>query len=258
MKKLMIAAAAAAMVGGAYAKSACTPEPVCPVDVARVYQVQMNVYTTKGVVQPSVAISIGSACVPGETKCLVKRGKDKTVLRGYVYFCSNACELKDYSAVFADVRRRAFFEDAEFAWDFLNIMGVRNTDAECAWTFEGTVAYDKERQQEYALRGAGYGTFNTSAFGFNNMSGYFAGTASASYDLKSKLIPVAEDAEDTTPCNCQPSQVLFCDTFGKLDYDDENTVAFGAWKMKYNQNVTDAYLKQGVAVFPSLLGKLFK
>ena len=255
MKKLMIAAAAAAMIGGAYAKSACTPEEVCPIDVARVYQVQMNVYTTKGVVQ-TVDTVIGSACVPGETACLVKRGKDKTVLRGFVYVCQSLCELSGYAAIFADVRRGAFFEDSAFEWDFMNIMGVRNTDAECAWTFTGTVAYDELRQQEYALRGAGYGTFNKSAFGFNNMSGYFAGTATASYDLKSKLVAGAEEGD--IPCNCQPSQVLFCDTIGALDYDAEDTVAFGAWKMKYNQNVTDAYLKQGVAVFPSLLRKLFK
>ena len=246
MKKLMIAAAAAALVGGAYA--GCEPEEV---DVARVYQVQFNVYTTKGVLLTG---SNGSVCDPEDT-CVVARGRDKTVIRGYIYVCENVCELTDYEEAFVDARRRALFDDAEMTWNFCNVMGARSTDAECSWTFTGTVNYDEERAQEYALTGAGYGSFNKSSEGFfDNFGGYFAGTATASYDLTSKYF----GTEDEDACNCKPSQVLKCDTVAGLEFEDSDTVAFGMWKMKFNANVTKAYLERGEIIFPSLLQKAMK
>ena len=252
MKKLMIAAAAAALVGGAYAGNACQPE--CPIvkDVARVYQVQFNIYTTSGHVLAQSGIG-ATQCAPGTDACIVMRGKDKTVFRGYVYVCENLCELTDYASAFADVRRRALLEDSSFEWDFCNVIGKNSTDAECAWTFTGTVAYDEDRVQEYDLRGAGYGKYVHSTEGFfDNLGGYFAGTASASYDLKTAL--TLANAE----CICQPSQVLKCSAVDGVSFEDENTVAFGAWKMKFNANVTKEYMAKGELIFPQLLQKMFK
>ena len=262
MKKLMIAAAAAAMVGGAFA-DACEPEEE-EVYVARVYQVQMNVYTTKGVMQVVGSATGASQCAPGESSCLVMRGRDKTVFRGYVYVCESLCELENYASAFCDSRRKALFgtiDDgefsgaSEFAWNFCNVMGARSTDAECSWDFTGTVTYDEERAQEYTLKGAGYGSFNKSSEGFfDNFGGYFAGTATASYDLTSKYF----GTEDEDACNCKPSQILKCDTFAGLEFDDSDTVAFGMWKMKFNANVTKAYLERGELIFPQLLQKAMK
>ena len=269
MKKLMIAAVAAAMVGGAYA--ACE-RCVISKDVARVYQVQMNVYTTKGVLIAPGAAENPSTCVRGGTTyCKVMRGKDKTVFRGYVYVCNNLCEMSEYAAAFADVRRGCFFgeidattgelvDGAEFTWDWANVIGKNSTDAECAWTFEATPNYDTERVQTWELRGAGYGKYVHSTEGFfDNLGGYFAGTASASYDLSTRnpnLIDLKD--EDDELCICKPSQVLKCDAVDGVTFVDERTVAFGAWKMKFNANVTKAYLANGAAIFPSLLQKMFK
>ena len=263
MKKLMIAAAVAAMVGGAFA-DACEPEEE-EIYVARVYQVQMNVYTTKGVMQVVGSATGASQCAPGESSCLVMRGRDKTVFRGYVYVCESLCELENYASAFCDSRRKALFgtlEDgefsgsSEFAWTFCNVMGARSTDAECSWTFTGTVNYDEERAQEYALTGAGYGTFNKSTEGFfDNLGGYFAGTATASYDLSSRFYTTEEGGD---ACNCQPSQILKCDTVAGLEFEDSDTVAFGMWKMRFNANVTKAYLERGEIIFPQLLQKAMK
>ena len=245
MKKLMIAAAAAAMVSGAYA-TACVDDT--SYDVARVYQVQFNVYTTKGVAQGGIG---ATQCVDGD--CLVMRGRDKTVFRGYVYVCEDLCELSGYAAAFADVRRYRLVQDSEFTWDFCNVIGKNSTDAECAWTFGGTVVYDEEREQEYSLRGAGYGKYVHSTEGFfDNLGGYFAGTASASYDLKTKLTAANEE------CICKPSQVLKCSAVDGISFEDERTVAFGAWKMKFNANVTKAYMTYGEGIFLDLLEKMFK
>ena len=244
MKKLMIAAAAAAMIGGAYAD--CEPEDI---EVARVYQVQFNVYTTSG--HALGGVNTGSVCDP-ETSCVVLRGRDKTVLRGYVYICSAPCDVAEYAAYFADVRRYALIEDAAFDWDFVNVMGKNSNDGECAWTFTGTAAYNESQEQTYELRGAGYATFNKSTEGFfDNFGGYFAGTASASFDLSKK------DASKTE-CVCQPSQILKCDAVDGVSFEDSDTIAFGSWKMKFNANVTKAYLTQGEAIFPQLLKKMFK
>ena len=251
MKKLMIAAAVAAIAGGAFA-SACEPE--CPIvqDVARVYQVQFNIYTTKGVALAKGGIG-ATQCAPGENACIVMRGKDKTVFRGYVYVCEDLCELSGYAAAFADVRRYRLVQDSAFTWDFCNVIGKNSTDAECAWTFGGTVVYDEEREQEYSLRGAGYGKYVHSTEGFfDNLGGYFAGTASASYDLKTKL------TEANAECICKPSQVLFCTAVDGISFEDSDTVAFGAWKMKFNANVTKAYMKYGEGIFLDLLEKMFK
>lgn len=243
----MIAAAAAAMVGGAFA-NACEPERPVFQEVARVYQVQLNVYTTKGVAQGFVK---GAGSCDPEQFCLVRRGKDKTVIRGYVYVCENICELTGYSAIFADVRRGAILDSSEFTWNFCNVIGSNNTDAEIAWDFTGTAQYTEQQAQEYNIKGAGYGKFvHASVPYFDNLGGYFAGTATASYDLRPGDVSV-------TSCLCEPSKVLTCDTFAGLEYDDSDTVAFGAWKMKFNRNLSEEYMA-GEANFIERLRKMFK
>ena len=241
MKKLMFAAATAALVGGAFA--ACEPEEI---EVARVYQVQMDVCTTKGVAVGG--LQTGSVCDP-ETSCVVMRGKDMTVLRGYLYICDSVCELSDYSTMMADARRKALFEDAAFEWDFLNIIGANGTDAECAWTFRGTVVYNEEQAGEYELRGAGYGVFNKDDLCYDDLSGNFAGIATAPFDLTADVF--------MTECGCQPSQVLKCDCYIDFEFMDENTVAFGTWKMKYNPEITKAYMASGeYALLESLVAPM--
>ena len=238
MKKLMIAAAIAAMGAGAFADE-CAPEEI---KVARIYQVQFNVYTTKGVAQ-TTSIKAASQCAPGETGCVVRRGKDKTMFRGYIYVCENLCDLAGYSVAMADVKRKAFFGDpaegcdgASFEWTLLNFgLGSDLSDVEVAWTFDGTVNYDATREQTYALTGAGYGKLRKGATVFaDNLSGYFAGTATPSFDLKTPAI-----GEDS--CVCEPSSALTCDTFGDLEFEQLDTVAFGSWKMKFNANASEGY-----------------
>ena len=249
MKKLMIAAALVAGVSAAQA-DLCAPEAI---EVARVYQIQLNTYTTCGHAVGITGIG-GGQCGPGESTCTVLRGKDKTVIRGYVYVCADVCNVEGYSAVLCDVRRRAFFKDGEdlelngaFEWNILNIMGSQMQDAEAQWkltaacTYAGSTADGDARTQTYELVGAGYGKFNHNAGSaagafFDNFGGYFAGAATPSFDLKTS------NGNQIT-CACDPSNVLTCDTFAELDYAAENTVAFGVWKMKYNHNVTEAYLR---------------
>ena len=251
MKKLMFAAAVAACVSGVQAAD-CAPDAV---EVARVYQIQLNTYTTCGHAVGSIGATGGSQCAPGEAgDCLVLRGKDKTVIRGYVYVCNNLCDVQAYKAVLADVRRCAFFKDGEdfelsnaFEWKILNIMGSQMQDAEAQWkltaivNYGGSTAEGDARVQEYELIGAGYGKFNhTDAF-FDNFGGYFAGVATPSFDLKTRT--TSKDGTVKASCACDPSMVLTCEDFGsdeELVYEAVDTVAFGVWKMKYNHNLSKA------------------
>ena len=213
----------------------CEPKEEEP--VACVYKFKAHVYTTKGVVVSARGRT--SVCDPDAAGCLVMRGKDKTVLEGWLYQCECTCDGIGESVVIWDSRRRAPFADATLETIFLNIIGARSTDAEWAWTFAGTVEYDSVRSQEYELVASGYGTFNVRAGRFTSFSGCFAGTASAPYDLMTKRTP------ETADCLCVPSRVLKCDSADILDFTDEPTVIFGQWKVKYDAAASKAYRATG-------------
>ena len=237
MKKLMIAAAAAAMVGGAYA-TPCTPDAP-NTDCASVYSFKLNVKTTKGVALKTTGS--GSQCVPGQASCSVIREKDSTVIQGYIYDCSCGCDVASTGSVIAwDSKRKAKVDTPAFTTTFINVMGKKQNVAEWAWTFAGTALYDTTRSQAYALTGAGYGTFSKGLY--RSFSGNFAGTADASYDLKTK--------QDTNnPCACDPSQVWACADLTTLVA--ESTVAFGTWTAKYDASASKKYLANGFLNVPS-------
>ena len=234
----MIAAAAAAMVGGAYA-APCTPVDPTPGDCASVYSFKLNVKTTKGVTLKTVAS--GSQCLPGSTGCAVIREKDSTVIQGYIYDCSCGCDVASTGSVIAwDSKRKAKVDTPAFNTTFINVMGKKQNVAEWAWTFAGTVQYDANRTQAYELTGAGYGTCSRGLY--RSFSGNFAGTADASYDLKTK--------QDTNnPCACDPSQVWACADLTTLVA--ESTVAFGTWTAKYDASASKKYLANGFLNVPS-------
>ena len=240
MKKLMIAAAAAAMVGGAYAAN-CTPDDT-PTECASVYSFKLNVKTTKGVTLKGGTIGSGSQCTPGvASSCTVIREKDSTVIQGWIYDCTCGCGVLSSGSVKAwDSKRKAPVNDAAFTTDFINVIGKKQNVGEWAWTFAGTAKYDESREQTYALTGAGYGSFSKGLY--RSFSGNFAGTADASYDLKTK--------QDTNnPCACDPSQVWACDALDDLTAAD--TVAFGTWTVKYDASASKKYLANGYLNVPS-------
>lgn len=237
MKKLLTAAIA--LIGGV---SAAIDISDASQDV-RVYQMDLNVYTTKGAVTSS-----GATSPYAEAEKSVMRKKDKTVIRGILYGWGN--DIRTYQAVFCDVRRKGFFEDltsSALSWNLINIFGAKGTDVECAWTFEGGVDYGNGRVQKYVLAGKGYGTVKKSGTGYlDNLTGYFSGLASAPYDL------TANDGSGLTP-----SSALAFDSLGALEFRPCDTVAFGMWKLRYNANFAKA-CQSGRLDFTALKGKLLK
>jgi len=226
MKKLMIVAALAA-TAGAYADSgSCAPKEK-EENVALVYQVKMTVKTTKGTTDRA---NKSSTCNPESEGVL--RVKDSTKFEGWIYDCDVCNAVETGTVAMWDSKRKAPFTSAAFGTTFLNVIGKSKKDAEWAWVFEGTVKYGKSDnavEQTYTLTGAGYGKYDKKNDFYKSFSGYFAGTATASYDLKSE--------------NCDPSQVWKCDNLEELT--DSDTVAFGTWSVKYSKSASKKYQKGG-------------
>lgn len=212
------------MVGTCFG-STCTPDEV--VETARVYKVQLNAYTTKGVANASITSS-GSACVPGNSTCVVNRGKDKTIFRGYLYICTPTCGLSDYSCVLVDRRGVEPCVNSEAEFNILNYIGVNTTDVECAFNLDFETVFDSQRSQEISLNCCGYGIAREGMI--SSAKGYFTGTGTASFDLTSKA-----------ECVCSPSQVITCDSCDSNDYKDSDTVFFGMWKIQYDESASKAY-----------------
>ena len=226
MKKLMIVAALAATAGAYADPGACIPEE--KENVARVYQVKMTVKTTKGTTDTA---DKSSTCNPESEGVL--RVKDSTKFEGWIYDCDVCNAVESGTVAMWDSKRKAPFKSAAFETTFLNVIGKSKKDAEWAWVFGGTVTYGKDNavEQTYTLTGAGYGKYDKKNEFYKSFSGYFAGTATASYDLKSE--------------NCDPSQVWKCDDLDTLT-DSDDTVAFGTWSVKYSKSASKKYQKGGV------------
>ena len=234
MKKLMMAAAVAAMGVSAFAN--CTPTPITT-SCAEVYNIKLNVKTTKGLAGTGAA----GQCVPGA--CAVIRVADSTVLEGYFYDCACGCNLlKDgLNTIMWDSKRKAPMCGAAFTFNFMNVMGKKQADAETEWTFAGAAAYDATRTSTYTLTGAGYGKYDVKNARFKSFSGNFAGNVDTSFDLKTSTNVAGA-------CACDPSQIWDCTDLTALT--DASSVAFGTWTIKYNasaskklaatQEITDA------------------
>lgn len=245
MKKLMIAAATAAMIGGAYAADCTPPDVEQPeLECASVYAVKMTVKTTKGVMGSVTAPGVdGSLCLPGEpgevSQCIY-RASDSTKFEGWIYDCACECgTISSGSVVMWDSKRKAQLNAAAFEETILNVMGKKADNAEYAWGFTGTAAYDEGIEQGYTLTGAGLGKFDTKAGRFKSFSGNFAGTAAASYYLNSKKNI------------CEPSTVWTCDTLGADCGEALDTVAYGTWTISYNASASKRYLKDGFLKVPA-------
>ena len=257
MKKLMFAAALVS-ASVAVADQGCTP-PVTPtpdpVNSAMVYSMKLSVKTTKGIAKTGIdqAGTAGSQCVPGTDptyKCVVLRTKDTTTIQGWIYACSYICDVlaKPDGQIFWDSKRKApFATGAAVTTTFINVMGTKNTEAEWAWTFAGTAGYDTERTQDYTLTGAGLGKFSTKYGRFTSFSGNFAGTAKASFDLKTNAEKYA--------CACDPSRVFACNDLTTLV--DSDTVAYGSWTASYNATASKQLLNKYYLTVPSWLGGKF-
>lgn len=250
MKKLMIAAAAAAMVGGVFAACDITPAANC----AEVYDVVFNLKTTECKCTLTKTI-IRSACdIDTQRSCDAWRQVVSKKVQGVIFSCFCDCtadvngSVLD-SNVFAPViwngKTGEEMEGNQYFWiakdkivlpaeDLLTIkwlarIGKNKTQVEAAGTFGD------------GINVAGYGVYDASHKRVKSISGYAAGVWGADIDC-------AQEGEERCPAYqlCDPTEVM---------EDISKTFVGGTWSVKYNAAKSKAIMANGAALWGKVVPK---
>lgn len=246
MKKLMIAAAAAAMIGGAYATDVCTDEGEYATHCL-VYDLQIKVKT----LTPKLGKCGSKKDLCGDSSCseIYYLDNVNTTLKGYVWFCEDDCWDVDDEPyiVLWDTKVKApvvpvlYWKDTEkkttkyiyeqegLTFEFLGRYAKGMKKVAAAWTL------DTEYIAGYAA-GVNGSLINNKDEGtamLKSISGNFAGMAMPSLAVKK----LCEDDEEVTGvyanlCDC-------IDSWCEADQEaDEGVPATGTWSLKYNKKLS--------------------
>lgn len=247
MKKLMVVAAAAALAGVAQA---------IPTTGEQAYNMTLTVKTT--VAQRGAYSDLLGRCDwdPEAVQAPAYRKQATRKLAGLIWGCwcdtINAPAWGDYSGyVFWNVTEKFQYDDLDgtvfnwtdgFDWDKQIDRFFKNgKKSEGIWALK--LAYldgEEQSQAEYNLTGAGFGTAagsilseTKSAIYVPSMNGYFVGTRS--YTCKESG-------------HCGEQDVVGVITWPLCLCGDpaEKTVAYGSWKIKFNNSVATKFAKTGV------------
>ena len=225
MKKLMIAAALAAMTVGAYAECK-DPGTEPPASCARFYKVVFNAKTTVGERTYEAAIS---DCPVEPTKvCIAKLGSRKIV--GIIYSCECGCAENDLvddgkKEYYWDATEQVWIEGGALAWDFLNRFAEKKTQGVFQFAADDT---------NIDLKGAGFGNYARSTTSIHKIKGYFAGTLNVPLCTKACKDPLIRSA------------LNLCDNDKVADF--EKTAAYGSWKIVYKADRSEQLTRKEDAV----------
>lgn len=233
MKKLMIAAAAAAMIGGVQA--ACQ-DPITPAeDCAIAYSFKATLNTT--------AIKLGKVTVKNDLGCgdyeketvySCYREKGKKTLTGYYYACECACDLADtdvFGLALWDSKTKCLDESAAIEFEILQTFGKKFDKVEALLWLE------TDNGVFYA---AGMGSVDTKKGIVKSISGDIVG---------------AMDAPECDPdCDCEDLRFgAICEDADVLD--EASTVAYGSWSLKYNSSISKKLVNGSIkTVLPKGVG----
>jgi hypothetical protein len=240
MKKLMIAAAAAAMIGGAYAEPVCGEDDT-PKKCYSVYKYSFTGKTTAGIAGVDV---LGNLCGEDDVDGCAIRVPATLKIAGWVAYCFCDCQNTigsdtfDEAAFWATKPYKADIADGKVAYDFVNVIGKKGTQAEAAGAFTGTLTFAPAASWDLSsgLIFAGLGKY-TAKNNTYSVSGNFAGSPAASWYIKGK------DCEQTHVWDCV-TMTVNCD-------DTPNTVAYGKWSVKYSAADSKNYMKGKRPATPS-------
>jgi len=237
MKKLMIAALAAASMG---AFAACDKPDTPTSNCAEVYDVVFNLKTTKCKCSTVTTYTYGDACgkptKSGTSECVAWREIVSKKVNGVIWSCVCDCDADldadsvlqvtpvwwDYTTVAADAQGNQYFWIAKDKYDL-------SDKSLMTFTFLGRIGKDNKKVEAYGTFGAGisFAGFGTYASGrVSKISGNAAGYWGAPYDCASYN---ADDGVFTDDCPayqlCDPTQAL---------EDFSTTAAYGTFSVKYN------------------------
>lgn len=224
MKKLMIAAAAAAMIGGAFA--------ACQEDTACVYAYKL---TLSG--KTTVAFTVkGKASTCTEDVCYRKASSFK--IDGYIFGqsddltneeeCIEGCSCVDLAtiddSIFWNTKSKKEVQ-ADFEFTQLNLIGKDGKQLEAVGTFNG-------------LTLAGFGTYDVKKLAIKSISGNFAGTLDA---------PVCETCtydEENCEETCEDTDTIVFKLCTLEESSADTTAAFGKWTLKPNSAAVKKLTKE--------------
>ena len=252
MKKLMIAAAAAAMIGGAFAD-------------AIVYDVKISgkkAVTAHGKVQVYAQYYTG------------KETKDGDPITKYAYLAANdgakVCYRKSGSFSFAGVLAGCYCDDTTGVGGFSNLGG--NPQIAAIWDTKAKAEVPVDTvDAEFIRSGAktefvesyielgiengfgldlmGQGKFDVKKALLSNLSGNFIGMLpieTIKFTEEGEECGMCKPGEDDVENECMPYEIALCDVFGNdtvekadvvIGLDDgqtDYTFAYGTWSLKYN------------------------
>ena len=241
MKKLMIAAAAAAISTGAFALCG----EVDPIPAVIVKAAARTVYTFKF----TGKTTIGNAAEATPVQCAeptgdvcIARLPAKLKIKGWLALCGNGCT--EINAGTEGAAAYAFWvlkpykgwikaDDAAIDFvggEFPHVIGKKPNKAEAFGTLKGTITFSGAGEAaEWSLGDglyfAGLGKYKAPLY--KKIKGNFAGSPAASWYISSKV--------------CKQSSPYDCETLTLKCEETPNTVAFGKWQMKYSKSASKKF-----------------
>ena len=240
MKKLMIAAAAVAMIGAAQAEATGCQIAEKPADAAAfVWKFQGK--TTAGAAVESI---LASACNLDTQACVI-RVPAALAIQGYTYVCENCCDTyADYGSMVHETKKglQTFFMTKPFKsiMKAVTIGATGHIIGKKANQYElyGDIALESaEPGVKYTLTFAGLGSWNKTYVLPTAVSGNFAGTAEAPYFIGY--------IGKTLVCN--NADWWICGDYVFANAPTAKSVAYGAWSMRYNSTAAKNY-KKGIEI----------
>ncbi len=228
MKKLMIALAAAGLVGGAYA--GCQEDTKC----VFAYQVSLS---GKSTVAASTKAK-PSACIDAD--CYRKAGSYK--VKGYIWGATDYESIPDQCVEGCGCLDLSTATFTTYLW---NTKTLKKLDDDMSFSQLDLVGSNDKMKAKTAevvakigdLVLAGFGKYDTKKLEFKSASGYFAGTVAAPVCVSCTYD--ASNCED----NCTESASKAFTLCALEASDVATTPAYGKWSMKYSKSAAKKLTK---------------
>ena len=247
MKKLMIAAAVAAMTAGAFA-DACSETPAA--EVCRAWDVSMSLKSF-GPKKTTCKIE-GDVCDDPEVSTVYYLDNVTRKIQGYLWVCEYECG-KDFNVCLWDKKNGLAIIPVAYdavAFDEVYVYGKKADKVAGTLAFAGTdlLGNDTIDVTASGVNGKMVRGYEDTDCYVKSLSGYVAGKLAyippTAVTIAGSKGGLCEDPEDVVICEEYTAKILpLCDACcfeGWCDAEDADPMlpTVGTWKMKYNKSVS--------------------